>query len=82
MDKVAWTGGSNLQDKRNKAPTDALCFRPENFREMQKQHDSLKQGLPTEQRSELGEGGKSNQFDHMDHLDVHELLKFRHGHWL
>ena len=45
-DEVPWTGGSNL--KSNTAPVDVLCFGPENFREMQKQHDSLKQGLPVE----------------------------------
>ena len=59
LDKVPWTGGSNLQAKKNDAPVDVLCFRPESFREMQKQHDSLKQGLPTEQRLELGEGVKT-----------------------
>ena len=58
LDKVPWTGGSNLAAKKNTAPIDVLCFRLENFREMQKQHDSLKQGLPVEQRLELGEGGK------------------------
>ena len=58
VDKVPWTGGSNSQAKKNKEPTDVLCFRPENFREMQKQHDSSKQGLPTEQHLELGEGRK------------------------
>jgi hypothetical protein len=57
LDKVPWTGGSNL--KPNDAPVDVLCFRPENFREMQKQHDSLKKGLPVEQRLELGDGTKS-----------------------
>ena len=57
LDKVPWTGGSNLTG--NAAPVDVLCFRPENFREMQKQHDSLKKGLPVEQRLELGDGVKS-----------------------
>ena len=33
LDKVPWTGGSNL--KPNVAPVDVLCFGPENFREMQ-----------------------------------------------
>ena len=35
-DKVPWTGGSNLDEQKNEAPTDVLCFRPENFKEMQK----------------------------------------------
>jgi len=57
-DGVAWTGGSNLDGEKNDAPTDVLCFRPENFKEMQKQHECLKKGLPIEQRLELGEGSK------------------------
>ena len=57
-DGVAWTGGSNLDSEKNDVPTDVLCFRPENFKEMQKQHECLKKGLPIEQRLELGEGSK------------------------
>ena len=57
-DGVAWTGGSNLNEEKNDVPTDVLCFRPENFKEMQKQHECLKKGLPIEQRLELGEGSK------------------------
>ena len=57
-DGVAWTGGSNLDGEKNTAPTDVLCFRPEHFKEMQKQHECLKKGLPSEQRLELGEGSK------------------------
>ena len=57
-DKVPWTGGSNLDEETNEAPTDVLCFRPENFKEMQKQHECLKRGLPIEQRLELAEGSK------------------------
>ena len=55
-DDIPWTGGSNLDGQKNKAPTDVLCFRPENFKEMQKQHAYLKKGLPLEQMLELGEG--------------------------
>ena len=33
LDKVPWIGGSNLQAKKNDAPVDVLCFRPESFRE-------------------------------------------------
>ena len=58
QDKVPWTGGSNLDEEKNEAPTDVLCFRPENFKEMQKQHECLKRGLPIEQRLELGEGSQ------------------------
>jgi hypothetical protein len=50
-DGVAWTGGSNLDEEKNTAPTDVLCFRPEHFKEMQKQHECLKKGLPSEQDS-------------------------------
>ena len=57
-DKVPWTGGSNLDEQTNEAPTYVLCFRPKNFKEMQKQHECLKRGLPIEQRLELCEGSK------------------------
>ena len=56
-DGVPWTGGSNIN--KNTEPEDVLCFRPENFKEMQKQHESLKQGLPEEQRLELVDGSKT-----------------------
>ena len=47
-DGVPWTGGSNLDEKKNEVPIDVLCFRPENFKEMKKQHACLKKGLPNE----------------------------------
>ena len=50
IDNVPWTGGSNLAGKGNEAPDDILCYRPSGFKEMQKQHESLKQGLETEQK--------------------------------
>ena len=57
--ETAWTGGSNLSALRNQSPEDVLCFRPETFKEMQKQHESLKQGLPLEQKLELVEGSRT-----------------------
>ena len=56
-DGVPWNGGSNIN--KNTEPEDVLCFCPENFKEMQKQHESPKQGLPEEQRLELVEGSKT-----------------------
>ena len=53
-DGVSWTGGSNID--KNSEPEDVLCFCPESFKEMQEQHESLKQGLPAEQRLELVDG--------------------------
>jgi hypothetical protein len=46
---VPLTGGSNLDEKKNEVPIYVLCFRPENFKEMQKQHECLKRGLPINQ---------------------------------
>lgn len=56
---VAWTGGSNLEAEKNAMPEDVLCFHPETFKEMQKQHESLKQGLDVEQRLELVDGAET-----------------------
>ena len=56
-DGVPWTGGSNIN--QNTEPEDVLCFHPENFKEMQKQHESLKKGLPDEQKLELVDGSKT-----------------------
>ena len=57
-DGFTWTGSSNLAGEKNDAPTDVLCFTAENFKEIQKQHECLKRGLPNEQHLELGEGSK------------------------
>ena len=57
--ETAWTGGSNVSSLKNTSPEDVLCFRPETFKEMQKQHESLKQGLPLEQKLELVEGSRT-----------------------
>jgi hypothetical protein len=57
-DGVPWTGGSNIN--KSTEPEDVLCFRPENFKEMQKQHESLKKGLPDEQKLELVDGSKTS----------------------
>ena len=57
---VPWTGGSNLSGKKNDAPADVLCFRPQTFKELQRQHESLKQGLEPEQRLEFVDGNKTS----------------------
>ena len=57
---LEYSGGSNLEAKKNNEPEDVLCFRPEGFKEMQKQHELLKQGLPVEQKLELVEGTKTS----------------------
>lgn len=57
-DGVPWTGGSNIN--KSTEPEDVLCFRPENFKEMQKQHESLKKGLPDEQKLQLVDGSKTS----------------------
>ena len=55
---TAWTGGSSLVSKRNKDPVDILCFRPNSFKDMQKQHESLKKGLESDKRLEIDDGSK------------------------
>ena len=53
-EKVAgtpWTGGSNL--KKNEETVNVVCFCLEGSKEVQKQHESLKQGLGQEQQLEL-----------------------------
>ena len=55
---TAWTGGSSVDSKRNKDPVDILCFRPNNFKDMQKQHESLKKGLDSDKRLEIDDGSK------------------------
>ena len=57
-DDVPWTGGSNTN--KNTEPEDVSCFCPKNFKKMQKQHESLKQGLPAEQKSESADGSKTS----------------------
>ena len=59
-DTMLWTVGLNLDTKNNTAPTDTLCFWPENFKEMQRQHEPLKHGFLIKQRLELGEGAKTS----------------------
>jgi len=53
-----WTGGSN--DIPPAAPVDVLCYRPVDFRSMQKQHKLLKKGLDDDKRLSLGAEGKDN----------------------
>ena len=60
IEGVPWTGGSNLEDKRQDEPEDVLCFRPASFKEKQRQHENLKKGLPEAQRLELLGGNKTS----------------------
>lgn len=53
---TAWVGGSNLGSQSMRAPLDVLCYRPEDFKSMQKQHESLKAGLEPPKRLELPSG--------------------------
>ena len=55
---VIWVGGSNIKGKQKKKPVDILCYRPESFKDMQKQHENLKKGLDSEKRLEIDDGSK------------------------
>ena len=60
IDSVAWTGGSNLDGEKLTEPEDTLCFCPTSFKEKQKQHESLKSGLPEAHKLELLGGNKTS----------------------
>ena len=44
--------------KPNNEPIDILCYRPSSFKDMQKQHESLKKGLDVDKRLEIDDGSK------------------------
>ena len=54
---VPWTGGSNL--KNNEEAANILCFRPSHFKEMQRQHETLKRGLDESQRMDFVDATKT-----------------------
>jgi len=59
MDGTAWVGGSNLGSQTGRTPNDVLCYRPSDFKVMQKQYDMLKVGLEESKRLELNGKGIS-----------------------
>ena len=55
---VVWVGGTNILEDQKKKPVDILCYRPESFKDMQKQHENLKKGLDSDKRLEIDDGSK------------------------
>ena len=68
IDGVAWIGGSKLDAEKLTEPENTLCFHPTSFKEKQKQHESLKSGLPEAHELELL-GGNKTWFDNVGHFD-------------
>ena len=53
IDGVPWTGGSNVASQQTGQPEDVQCFRPQGFRDMQRQHEALRRGLDDTQKLDL-----------------------------
>ena len=72
--QTPWVGGSNLSTKKPTAPYDVLCYRPADFRSMQKQHELLKAGLPESRRLELTDMNKETSVSLMTWLEELKLM--------
>ena len=60
IDGVTQTGDSDLDGEKLSEPEDILCFHSTSFKEMQKQLESLKSGLPETHKLQLLGGNKTS----------------------